>query len=138
MRPPPAAAPLARGRSSISQPAPHPCGSFHLGSTRAACSPFESTPAPSRGSLQSWRWLANGHEPAAPQPAADAFATRDQREAAIKRAAEKFGTVAEIATCFKVDYRDLRKWARDRDSLAKGLSLKAKRIEDGLLPYCPE
>jgi hypothetical protein len=77
-------------------------------------------------------------EGAAQQSAVDRFATREQREAAIKRAAEKFGTVAEMATCFKVDYRDLRKWARDPGSLAKGLSVKAKRIEDGLLPYCPE
>jgi hypothetical protein len=104
------------------------------GYKRLVSSPDETTRTDA-GRAVKW---TNGHEPAAPQPAADAFATRDQREAAIKRAAEKFGTVAEIATCFKVDYRDLRKWARDRDSLAKGLSLKAKRIEDGLLPYCPE
>ncbi len=75
---------------------------------------------------------------AAPSPESDQFATRDKREAAIKRAREEFGTVAEMATFFRVDYRDLRKWARDPGSLAKGPSLKAKRIEDGLLPYCPE
>jgi hypothetical protein len=72
---------------------------------------------------------------ATPQPAAGPFATREQREGAIKRAAAQLGGPVAAARSFRVDYRDFRKWARQR-SLAKGHSLKSARIEQNLLRYC--
>jgi hypothetical protein len=70
-------------------------------------------------------------------PAADPFAAKKEREAAIKRAAERLGTVAKVATSLNVDYHDLRKWARER-FLAKGPSEKVARIERELLKDRPK
>jgi hypothetical protein len=71
-------------------------------------------------------------------PARNPFATKEQREWAIKSAAaaQAGGSKTAVANWIGVDYRDLRAWARDRGvRLAKGRSTKVDAIERNLLTY---
>lgn len=76
-----------------------------------------------------------GQSSAVLQPTVDIFATLDERERAIKAARAKLGGPTKVAKACGVDYRDLRKWARQRN-FAKGTSVKTTRIEATLLPHC--
>jgi hypothetical protein len=67
-------------------------------------------------------------------PESDPFASREQRENAIRHAAAELGDNKAVAALCGVKYTDLRKWARLRQ-LAKGESLKTRRIEETLREY---
>lgn len=69
-------------------------------------------------------------------PMKDIFDNRENREAAIKKAALQHPTKQDVAQAIGVEYTDLRAWARDRGfNFAKGASTKRKRIEDYLLRF---
>lgn len=80
--------------------------------------------------------LQQGPVPAATLSGAaehDPFATQESRQAAVDKAAAQHGTVKAVAGWILVDYRDLRKWVRDRgQTLAKTRSSKVDRIEEAL------
>jgi len=63
------------------------------------------------------------------------FATREQRERALKQAKKSLGTMRAVAEACHVDYNGgLRRWARER-YFGKGKSAIQDRIEAFLLPY---
>ena len=63
------------------------------------------------------------------------FATREQRERALKQAKKGLGTMRAVAEACQVDYKGgLRRWARER-RFGKGKSAIQDRIEAFLLPY---